>query len=386
MPREGPWWAAPGGYDAVPMSDIPAAVASALPGVPEQLVMRSASARATAQGVSTEDVLTAWGGGGSVPSGGASSPPVTSASTSPSAAPAAAPKATPKAAPASSAVVPAPIVVELPDDEEPIEPPAVAARLRRGFRFGVVLGSLGGLATGLLVLAMNLGSMGVTDGVATAAVNPAYGVFTVAFGMALTGMVISRVGTGVPAMLDRNFRTEPQPLVSSMVGLGTGGVLGAAIGSLLMGLGTADIVEEAIVHIPVGSSFLVLILACAVAGGVVGMTTQASSLPAGLEGAEYEAALAVKKRLVTGFIFPVLVLVAITVFVVSLGSILLTFSAMAPAIAAVVASSILTFAFLSGGRPRIRAGLTEVVVVLVALGVLVYFMVLITNAVYGSGH
>lgn len=366
------------------MSELIAAAVSALPGVPEQLVMRSARARATAQGASTDDVLAAWGGGASVPAGSAPAPSAAAAPTSPSAAPS--PVAAPKAAPAASAVVPAPIVVEIPDDEDPIEPPAVATRLRRGFRFGVVLGSLGGLAVGILVLAMNIGTMGVTDGVATAAVNPALGVFTVAIGMALTGMIISRVGTGVPAMLDRNFRTENHPLATSMVGLGTGGVLGAAVGSLLMGRGTADIIEETIVHIPVGSSFFLLVLACAVAGGVVGMTTQASSLPAGLDGAEHEAALAVKKRLVTGFIFPVLVLVAITVFVVSLGSILLTFSAMAPAIAAVVAASILAFAFLSGSRPKIRVGLTEVVVVLVAVGVLVYFMVLITNAVYGSGH
>lgn len=371
------------------MSDLSAAVVSALPGVPEQLVLRSASARATAQGVSTEQVLEAWGGGGSVPSGSTTDETdasTTSTAEGPAPAPEPAPTAAPKAAPAATAVVPAPIIVEIPDDQEPIDPPPVAARLRKGFRYGAVLGSLGGFGIGILALAMAYGVMGVTDGVATAAINPAIGVFAVAFGMSLTGMLISRVGTGVPAVLDRNFRTEDHPLVTSMVGLGAGGVLGAAVGTVLVGRGVADLIEEAVVHIPVGSSFALLVLLCSVMGGVVGMTAQAASVPAGLEGQEYEAALTVKKRLATGFIFPVLVLIAIGVFVVSIGSILLTFSAMAPAIAAVVAASILTFAFLSGGRPKIRVGLTEVVVVLVAVGVLVYFMVLITNAVFGSGH
>jgi mono/diheme cytochrome c family protein len=47
------------------MSDLVSAAAAAL-GVPEALVRRSAAARATATGVTVDEVLTAWAGGGSV--------------------------------------------------------------------------------------------------------------------------------------------------------------------------------------------------------------------------------------------------------------------------------------------------------------------------------
>ena len=47
------------------MSDSLSAAANAL-GAPEALVKRSAEARAKASGVSVDDILSAWAGGGSV--------------------------------------------------------------------------------------------------------------------------------------------------------------------------------------------------------------------------------------------------------------------------------------------------------------------------------
>lgn len=54
------------------MSDLSAALAASM-GVPEELVVRSATARAQAAGSSVDEVLAAWSGGGAVP---ASSAPV----------------------------------------------------------------------------------------------------------------------------------------------------------------------------------------------------------------------------------------------------------------------------------------------------------------------
>ncbi len=364
------------------MSDFLAAAVAALPGVPDQLVMRSARARAAAQGADVDQVLQAWGGGGSVPSGGTAAP-----ATSPATAVAAAPvAAAPKAAPAATAVVPRPIVVELPPDEDPVEPPPIGDRLRQGLRLGVFLGAIGGLAVAIQSLSSSLDAMGVTDGVATAAVNPDTAVIAVAAIMAVVGIAIARICVSVPVAFDRNFRTENHPVVMAFVGLGAGGVLGAGLGVLLVSRGVADIIDEAIVHVPVGSSFLYAVLGGAVVGGLVGLIAQAAAVPAGLSGPERDAVLTVRKRLATGYIFPALAVVTIGVVVVSLGTILLTFHTLAPVIAVVVAGAILTFAFLSGGRPRIKVGKAEVIVVLATLAVLVYFMVIISNAMFGDGH
>lgn len=84
------------------MSDVLSAAAAAL-GVPEALVQRAAAARATETGMSVDDVLSAWAGGGEV--------------TAP-------PQAEPPDAPAEVAVEgPA----EEPETEAPAEPPAPAA-------------------------------------------------------------------------------------------------------------------------------------------------------------------------------------------------------------------------------------------------------------------
>ncbi|HEU5112238.1 MAG TPA: hypothetical protein VFU96_02905, partial [Acidimicrobiia bacterium] len=48
------------------MSELSAAAATAL-GIPEAIVQRSAAARAEETGMSVDDVLAAWAGGGDIP-------------------------------------------------------------------------------------------------------------------------------------------------------------------------------------------------------------------------------------------------------------------------------------------------------------------------------
>ncbi|NND85187.1 MAG: hypothetical protein HKN46_08585, partial [Acidimicrobiia bacterium] len=172
----------------------------------------------------------------------------------------------------------------------------------------------------------------------------------------------------------------------SAIGLVAGGALGAVLGALLAGSATPDLVDPAIAALPVASAFFFVVIGGALLGALVGMISQATAIPAGLDDAERDDALAVRKRLVTGFLFPILVLAVIAVFVVAVGTIFLEFSALAPVTAVVISGSILTFGFLSGGRPQIKVGRTEVIVVLVALAIITYFMVRITGAIFGSGH
>ena len=88
-------------------------------------------------------------------------------------------------------------------------------------------------------------------------------------------------------------------------------------------------------------------------GALVGMITQATSIPAGLDDAEREASLAVRKRLVTGFVFPILVLAVIAVFVVAVGTIFLEFSALAPVTAIVldIKNELTQTGFFDGSDP-----------------------------------
>ncbi len=371
------------------MSEHLSAAASALGNAPEALVLRSASARAQATGASVDDILSAWAGGGPVPSGGGSAP----AAAAPVAAPAESATAPAAAAPAptvaarATAVIPEPVEIEIPEEEpDPYDPPAIGARLKAGIRYGGTIGALAGVVAAMYGLAATFDVLGVIEGVASATVSPSGVLVSMAAIMAVAGIVMAKISLGVPVVFDRNFTTESHPVAEAAIGFVAGGALGAVLGAFLASRATPDPVDELLATLPVASTFFWVVIGGAVVGALVGMITQATSIPAGLDAAEHEAALAVRKRLVTGFLFPVLVLAAIAVFVVAVGTIFLEFSALAPVTAVVISGAILTFGFLSGGRPQIKVGRTEVVVVLVTLAIITYFMVRITGAIFGSGH
>ncbi|MBK5266848.1 MAG: c-type cytochrome [Acidimicrobiia bacterium] len=89
------------------MSDLAAAAANI--GGPEDLVMRSAKARAEATGTTVDAVLAAWAGGGATPATTAATPePGSAPEAAGSVVETATPEPAPQAAPAASAPIPAP--------------------------------------------------------------------------------------------------------------------------------------------------------------------------------------------------------------------------------------------------------------------------------------
>ncbi|MCQ3803558.1 MAG: hypothetical protein OXC98_11050 [bacterium] len=109
------------------MSEFLAQAALAM-GAPEELVQRSAEARADADGVAVEEVLRAWAGGGSSPAAAAPPPPPAAPAPPPPAAPA--PAAAPQPEPVPTpAVVPTPaaapaVVPAAPVVAAPVPPPS----------------------------------------------------------------------------------------------------------------------------------------------------------------------------------------------------------------------------------------------------------------------
>lgn len=99
-------------------------------GAPEILVQRSAEARAAADGISVDEVLAAWAGGGAPPSPSASAPaaapepsPVPAAAPEPAPVPAAAPEPSPIPT-VPSEPTPAPVAEPAPVVATPLPPPS----------------------------------------------------------------------------------------------------------------------------------------------------------------------------------------------------------------------------------------------------------------------
>ncbi len=337
-----------------------------LPGVPDELVIRSASARAGASGVSTEDVLASWGGGGAVPSGG-------SAPTE-SAAPAATETSEPVAQAAPVAVVPTGptvqvVMVDPVLEEVPVTPVPVSERVRSGTMVGLATGAIAGIIGGALVFGAGAGQMLATEeGPALVFADPGQVRITLGILYALAGMAIALIASALPGRLYRDHRLSRNTLVTAGVGALVGAVFGVVDATMLTSGEPIIGQEPAVATAAVGAFFWTAIIGVAL-GVVVGIFAQLVGRPEG--GEEDEE---IRKRLVTAYIVPVALLLSMAAIIVALGTVFLEFLTFAPFIAVVVAGALLTFGFLATARPNMTVKGQDVAVAAVGVAVIVVFL------------
>ena len=366
-----------------------ATIGEALGGAPEHLVERSAEARAAAQGVAVDEVLSAWSGGE-----GMAAPP-------PPAAPGPAPVATeaPPAPVAAVAPVEAPVtdhvlppapdpvaveVVEL-DELEPIDPAPLADRIRLGAGVGAAFGALLGLVSlaAMAPLALTRLSESTAAGGPAAAVTWTYVAAMGALGAA-AGAIINVASRGMGRFRSRAYDTETGWIGSAFSGGFIGMVAGAAFGGILYATSEASLSGAQLIAIrPL--SIVGIWVGWTVLGAAIGGIGQAMAQPSALTGDEAEEARLVRKRLTDGLALPVLATVVIAVVVVSFGSLLLRYAAFASLIAILVAVGTIGFAALMSSRPNLRVTKGEFLVAAAGVGVVLTMLALIAAAVSGDG-
>ena len=255
------------------MSNL-ASAAAALPGVPEDLVQRSADARAAATGGTSEDILAAWGGGASAPQ--------------PSPAAAAVPAEAPQAAsaPATAVLVeetpitvvePAVVIPEEP--EEIVEPAATRRRLKKGRQLGLGFGLGAGLVALMLGLLVFIPTLAVVDGVVVGLVAPRKVVFGMALLLGAAGWLIAGAVARIPAAIDKTFFLDSSSKEAKTTGVVTGLALGLALGTLIKKSGTADVLDPSLFTLPLMSSLVTAVLGAGVIGAVTGLLVQLVGLP-----------------------------------------------------------------------------------------------------------
>lgn len=375
------------------MSEYLAAAAAVL-NAPEELVLRSAEAKAQALGGTAEEYLAAWGGGQAAPAPTAPTPPAAPA-------PAAAVRETPE--PAVAVVDPAPVetpaaVAVLPQVtvevmEEPpapdIDPEPLRVRRKLGGRFGTITGSAMGLVT-LVALspllaarADTLGEEGpfapsliMTSNRAIIGLVVLFGVY----GMILASFTTAAVGWHGPGMAIVEGRG------SIMVGgVLTGFVVGGAAGGVATGMFGTEIPGSEEVEVSVVAALVVVVVSGAVLGWAVGQLSQVLGLPEGMAGSEGEEAGVVRFRLKSALALPVIGLVTIAVLVLPNAYLFLQFPSWSPIMGSVVAASILTFAGLSASRPGMRITRGEFLLAAAGIGVVVFILFAVLNT-QGAGH
>ena len=370
------------------MSDL-AAAAAAL-GIPEELTSRSASARASANGTSTDDVLAAWAGGGSV---AAAAPP-------PPAAVAAEPEPEPVAAaePAPAAVAPEPEpepemapspVAVMVEAAEPVEAAPLGDRIRTAGRIGAGLG----LVTAILValfssswLLPRSGASEVDGGFDT--------VLEVIAGWVIAGSALIGIAVGlavaattraVAGLASPSMRLVSSSIVTGVVGAVAGGLIGAVIGALVVGSGAASDLDPAVQVVPVFPALLWLVFGWVAGGWAISALVQSLGVPAGVDDLESEETGVVKRRLTSAFGIPALAAVALVLFIVPLATIFIQFPSFAPLLAGIVSVGILGFASLAASRPGMRITTGEFIAAAAGVGVVLLILVSVL-LVQGGGH
>ncbi|MCQ3803777.1 MAG: hypothetical protein OXC98_10010 [bacterium] len=375
------------------MSEFLAAAAAVL-NAPEELVLRSAEAKADALGGTADDYLAAWGGGEAAPAppvtavaAPAEAPPVVESAPEP-----AVPKAVPMPTAAPMAVPVQPVVQAAVVEEEPpppVDPAPLRVRRKLGGRLGTVTGaaiglvSLVALSPWLAARADTLGEEGpfspsliMTPNWVTIGLVVLFGVY----GMILALFTTEAVGWHGPGM--RIVEGRGSILVGGML---TGFVVGGAAGAVTTGMFGTVIPGAEEVEVSVVAGLAVVVVAGAALGWAVGQLSQILGVPEGMTGAEGEEATVVRFRLKSALALPVIGLVLIAMLVLPNAYVFLQFPSWAPIMGSIVAASILTFAGLAASRPGMRITRGEFLLAAAGIGVMVFILFAVLNT-QGAGH
>ena len=364
-----------------------AALSESLGGAPEDLVERSAAARAQAQGVSVDEVLSAWAGGQGVVSQAAPPPPadVAPATEADEVEPPSEPLTTADPAPSPVVVAAAPTEPDH-EEEEPVEPAGLGERLRIGAKVGALVGSLLGVVAVLVVMPMVLSRLTIPSGESTPAVEVTAlaTVLTIAVLSAAFGVIVTLVSRGAASFVSPAFDTESSPRSSIILGGFMGLVLGFIGGGIVIGTAEATLTTTKL--LPVRSLLFTLIVGGIALGAITGASAQGLAQPARLRGEAAAEAAVVKRRLGDSLMIPAVSALIILVIVVSLGSLLVRYPSYAPLLAILVAFGVLAFASLMASRPNLRVSRGEVLVAAAGVGVVLLMLALIAAQTSDGGH
>jgi hypothetical protein len=379
------------------MSELLAQAAAAL-NAPEAIVKRSAEARAKAGGISADEVLAAWVGGGAV----ATAAPTPAA---PAAAPAptedepveAGPEEAPAAAavevvPAGSVAIAEPLVVE---EVAVAEPVALGQRIKTAGRIGAWTGSLLGILGALLASPwlLTAASLGGSEGDfrPTVLVRGSRFVLATALLSVVFGLIVATLSRTLTGWVRPGAVLAGRGGVTWLVGAGTGLILGLAAGSV-MASAYGEPVEgsEGLVALPVVSALIVVLLGGAVLGWVTAAMVQVVGVPVGITEGETHQVDAVRSRLGSAIGVPLAGVIALAVLVVPFAFVLIRSNHMASGGAAVIAilvsASILGIAGLSASRPGMKIRRGEFVVAIGGIGVVVLIIVAVFLARSDAAH
>ena len=357
--------------------------------MPTDLVQRSAAARATENGTTVDDVLTAWAGGApiavAVPSAEAQpSEPVVEAPVS--------------EAPPAAVVVLDPPVIEVPaaieevpieaEPEERLEPVSMGRRIKTAVRVGAwtgaALGLVGFLVAGAFWADTTTASPDTGPIVQVDATGVLIGAALVSI---LFGAIVAGLSRTAAASTDPAMQLSESKGSTAWIGAAMGLILGIVAGVLLTaGFGTEIEGGEGLIQLPVLPTLTVMLVGGAILGAVTSLVPQLFGTPVAVADDDEEEVTEVRKRLGQAVSIPMSAAVILLLLVLPFAYILIQSNELtsggAAIIAVLVASGILGFATLAGSKPEMRITGGDLLVAVAGIGtvLLILLAVLLINS------
>ena len=361
------------------MSELLTAVAATL-GAPEELIQRSADARAAADGVDVGQVLQAWTGGGVSVAATPAPPEVPALAEAPTPAETASVVEQVVEEPMEPMPAVAVAVVEpTPQILSDFEPAPLASRIRVPAILGAAVGAMFGLLTGGVAAVFFVDNAAVVErGDEFRAVVQA-DVLAIVIGTALLsavfGAFLGVVGRRAPAF----FRQDLAVMGASGIWLGAlvGLALGAIGGGILAGVLGVDTLELGIVAIPVAPALWWLVIGGALLGADTAVISHVTAVPAGLSSADLADSGEVRTRLTQSLMLPLVAIGVLVVVIALVATLFLLFHEAASALAIAISAGVLLFAFLGGYRPSIKLRYTEVIAAFAGIATVVVAIVMV---------
>src|SRR6056300_1997929 len=347
-------------------------------GVPQMLVSRSAQARAEANGVDVNSILSSWSTG---------SPAAPVATEVVEEAPVAT-EVVEEAPVATEVVEEAPVATEVV--EEVIEPPAdlfskVARALQYGSLFGIVSGFIQAVAISTylydgLILESETFNL-ITE----------YKKTTYIIALALVTTFFAVLNTvNVKKLLESNFighgvKTTDRESIFQGIGMGlmfgsvTGFYITSSIGQTIEPILPED---PTVFLLPVFGSFWRILLLSTIFQAVISMLSVVLGVPKGLDVFEEEEAQIIRNRITGSAVIPLSAILVGGLIAALISQVFINFHDYAPLFALIISAGILIFSALMSAGPKIKITKNEVLIT--ALGLIT--LTVIIASVAASQH
>jgi len=352
-------------------------------GVPQELVSRSAQARAEASGVDVNNILSSWSSGEAVD--------VTTAVKSAEPVVETVEEAVVEEAVVEEAVIVESAVLTIEEVEPPVvEPPVVLfTKITKALQYGSLFGVIAGFIQAFL-MSSNLYEGLVLES-ETLKLIASYEERDFILNLALTTTFFAVINTiNIKKILETNFAgfgIHTSDRESVFLGLGLGLIFGSSSAFLItssIGQTIEGILPEdpTTYLIPVFGSFWRVVLFGVVSQSLITLITMVLGVPKGLNLYEQEQADIVRKRITGSIVVPVGAILSGGAVAIFISQVFINFHDYAPLFALIISATILLFASIMSSAPKIKITRNEVLIA----GAGILTLIIIIASVAASQH